>query len=100
MFCNVAREKCRPHSRAGIDAAAEPTPHAEAHAVGYRTFARIRGLIRDGLALAPRQPETRDPKPGNRVHRNIYRDLKFPDNVYQHIAQYYEEKAEAATSES
>ena len=31
---------------------------------------------------------------------NIYRDLKFPDDVYQHIEQYYEEKAETATSES
>ncbi len=26
---------------------------------------------------------------------NVYRDLKFPDEVYQHITEYYEEKAEA-----
>ena len=26
---------------------------------------------------------------------NVYRDLKFPDHVYEHIQQYYEQKAEA-----
>jgi hypothetical protein len=26
---------------------------------------------------------------------NVYRDLKFPDEVYEHIQQYYEQKAEA-----
>jgi hypothetical protein len=26
---------------------------------------------------------------------NVYRDLKFPDHVYEHIQQYYEKKAEA-----
>ncbi len=28
---------------------------------------------------------------------NVYRDLKFPDNVYQDIAEYHEQKAEATT---
>jgi DNA primase large subunit len=26
---------------------------------------------------------------------NVYRDLKFPDHVYEHIQEYYEQKAEA-----
>jgi DNA primase large subunit len=26
---------------------------------------------------------------------NVYRDLRFPDTIYQHISEYYEEKAEA-----
>jgi len=26
---------------------------------------------------------------------NLYRDLKFPDHVYEHIEEYYEEKAAA-----
>ncbi|HEY1375577.1 MAG TPA: hypothetical protein VGF55_02225 [Gemmataceae bacterium] len=26
---------------------------------------------------------------------NVYRDLKFPDEVYEHIGEYYEEKADA-----
>lgn len=26
---------------------------------------------------------------------NVYRDLKFPDGVYENISEYYEEKAEA-----
>lgn len=26
---------------------------------------------------------------------NVYRDLKFPDRVYEHIQEYYEEKAES-----
>jgi hypothetical protein len=35
-------------------------------------------------------PDADDPDAGN-----VYRDLKFPDNVYEHISEYYEEKAEA-----
>ncbi|HEX8618974.1 MAG TPA: hypothetical protein VF911_15430 [Thermoanaerobaculia bacterium] len=27
---------------------------------------------------------------------NVYRDLKFPDHVYEHIQQYYDKKAEAS----
>lgn len=27
---------------------------------------------------------------------NVYRDLKFPDHVYEHIQQYYEKKADAS----
>jgi hypothetical protein len=26
---------------------------------------------------------------------NVYRELQFPDSVYEHIEEYYEEKAEA-----
>ena len=26
---------------------------------------------------------------------NVYRDLQFPDHVYEHISEYYEKKAEA-----
>ena len=26
---------------------------------------------------------------------NVYRDLRFPDSIYEHISEYYEEKAEA-----
>lgn len=27
---------------------------------------------------------------------NVYKDLKFPDHVYEHIQEYYEQKAEAS----
>ena len=29
---------------------------------------------------------------------NVYKDLKFPDGVYQHIEEYYEQKAESASA--
>lgn len=29
---------------------------------------------------------------------NVYRDLKFPQEVYEHIQEYYEQKAEASES--
>lgn len=35
-------------------------------------------------------PNPEDPDSGN-----LYRDLKFPDHVYEHITEYYEQKAEA-----
>ncbi len=35
-------------------------------------------------------PNPEDPDSGN-----LYRDLQFPDHVYEHIQEYYEEKAEA-----
>ncbi len=35
-------------------------------------------------------PNAHDPDAGN-----LYRDLKFPDGVYEHINEYYVEKAEA-----
>jgi hypothetical protein len=28
---------------------------------------------------------------------NVYKNLKFPDNVYEHIQEYHEQKAEAGT---
>jgi hypothetical protein len=34
-------------------------------------------------------PHADDPDAGN-----VYKDLQFPDGVYEHIAEYYEEKAE------
>lgn len=39
----------------------------------------------------PILPNPDDPDAGN-----VYRDLNFPDHVYQHISDYYEHKAEAA----
>ena len=36
-------------------------------------------------------PNSDDPDQGN-----VYRDLNFPDHVYQHIAEYHEHKAEAS----
>jgi len=38
----------------------------------------------------PILPNGNDPDAGN-----VYRDLKFPDDVYQDIAEYHEQKAEA-----
>ncbi len=35
-------------------------------------------------------PNPEDPDSGN-----VYRDLQFPDRVYEHISEYYEQKAEA-----
>ena len=35
-------------------------------------------------------PNADDPDAGN-----VYADLQFPDGVYEHIAEYYEDKAEA-----
>lgn len=35
-------------------------------------------------------PNIDDPDSGN-----LYRDLKFPDHVYEHISDYYEQKVEA-----
>ena len=29
---------------------------------------------------------------------NVYKDRKFPDGVYQHIEEYYEQKAESAST--
>jgi len=39
----------------------------------------------------PILPNSDDPDSGN-----VYRDLNFPEHVYQHISEYYEHKAEAA----
>jgi uncharacterized protein YneF (UPF0154 family) len=38
----------------------------------------------------PILPDADDPDAGN-----VYRDLPFPDEVYQHISEYHEQKAEA-----
>lgn len=38
----------------------------------------------------PILPDPDDPDAGN-----VYRDLHFPDAVYEHIAEYYEQKTEA-----
>lgn len=35
------------------------------------------------------------PNPDDPDSGNLYRDLKFPEHVYDHISEYYEEKAEA-----
>jgi len=36
------------------------------------------------------------PNPDDPDQGNVYRDLNFPDHVYQHISEYYEHKAEAS----
>ena len=38
-------------------------------------------------------PNADDPDAGN-----LYRELKFPDRVYDHITEYYEEKAQEASA--
>lgn len=38
-------------------------------------------------------PDPEDPDSGN-----VYRELKFPDHIYNNIGEYYEEKAEAHAS--
>lgn len=38
----------------------------------------------------PLIPDTDDPASGN-----LYRELRFPDEVYEHIEEFYEERAEA-----
>lgn len=38
----------------------------------------------------PLIPDTEDPASGN-----LYRELRFPDEVYEHIEEFYEERAEA-----
>ena len=35
------------------------------------------------------------PNPDDPDSGNVYRDLQFPDHVYEHISDYYEHKAEA-----
>ena len=35
------------------------------------------------------------PDPDNPDACNVYKDLQFPDEVYEHISQYYEEKVES-----
>jgi len=37
------------------------------------------------------------PNPDDPDEGNVYRDLNFPDHVYEHIAEYREHKAEAAS---
>lgn len=36
------------------------------------------------------------PTPDDPQSCNVYRELQFPDSVYEHIEEYYEEQAEAA----
>ena len=36
------------------------------------------------------------PNPDDPDSGNVYRDLQFPDHVYEHISDYYEHKAQAA----
>jgi hypothetical protein len=40
------------------------------------------------------------PNPEDPDACNVYKDLKFPSEVYEHISGYYEEKAEASQSHS
>ncbi len=36
------------------------------------------------------------PTPDDPASCNVYRELRFPDSVYEHIGEFYHEKAEAA----
>ena len=36
------------------------------------------------------------PNPDDPASCNVYRDLQFPDGVYEHIQEFYEERAETA----
>ncbi len=38
------------------------------------------------------------PNPDDPNSCNVYRDLQFPDHVYEHISGFYEQKAESRTS--
>jgi len=35
------------------------------------------------------------PSPEDPDSANVYKDLKFPDRVYDHISEYYEQKVES-----
>jgi len=56
----------------------------------YSPPSRERVLEWQARQKFPIIPNADDPDAGN-----LYRDLKFPDGVYEHIKEYYVEKAEA-----
>lgn len=57
---------------------------------GYNPPRRERILEWQSQQDFPILPDPEDPDCGN-----VYKDLKFPDGVYEHIEEYYEQKAEA-----
>lgn len=57
---------------------------------GYNPPRRERILEWQSQQDFPILPNPEDPDCGN-----VYKDLKFPDGVYEHIEEYYEQKAEA-----
>jgi len=61
---------------------------AQVEAAGYSPPKRAKILEYQAQQTFPIIPNADDPDAGN-----VYRDLKFPDDVYQHIAQYRDAKA-------
>lgn len=57
---------------------------------GYNPPRRERIMQWQSQQDFPILPNPEDPDCGN-----VYKDLKFPDGVYEHIEEYYEHKAEA-----
>ena len=57
---------------------------------GYNPPRRERILEWQSQQDFPILPNPEDPDCGN-----VYKDLKFPDGVYEHIEEYYEQKAKA-----
>jgi hypothetical protein len=60
---------------------------------GYSPPKRERILEWQAQQDFPIIPNADDPDAGN-----LYRELKFPDRVYDHITEYYEEKAQEASA--
>lgn len=62
---------------------------------GYNPPRRERILQWQAQQEFPIIPNPHDPDCGN-----VYRDLKFPPGVYEHIEEYHEQKVEAQAAES
>ncbi len=63
---------------------------AQVEAAGYSPPKREKILSYQAQQSFPIVPDPEDPDAGN-----VYRDLTFPDDVYEHIAQYREAKTHA-----
>ncbi len=63
---------------------------AQVEAADYSPPKRAKILEYQAQQPFPIIPDPSDPDAGN-----VYRDLKFPDHVYEHIAEYREAKAHA-----
>jgi hypothetical protein len=63
---------------------------AQVEAADYSPPKRAKILEYQAQQSFPIIPDSDDPDAGN-----VYRDLKFPDHVYEHIAEYREAKAHA-----
>ena len=65
---------------------------AQVHSAGYSPPKRAKILEYQAQQDFPILPNPGDPDAGN-----VYKDLTFPDDVYEHIADYREAKAHAGT---